>query len=253
MTAADPLVEYLLRLGDSCLVLGHRLSEWCGHAPVLEEDIALANVALDLIGQARFWLTLAGEVEGAGRDENRLAYLRDANAYRNVLLVEQKNGDFAVTMTRQFLFDAWHWLFLTGLQHSSDRRVADIALKAVKEVSYHLERSRDWVIRLGDGTEESHRRMRRAVDQLWPFTGELFAMDEVDRAMVERGIGVDLATLHQLWLDLVRTTFADANLPMPDPDAWMQQGGKRGRHTEHLGYLLAEMQFVQRAYPGSTW
>jgi ring-1,2-phenylacetyl-CoA epoxidase subunit PaaC len=253
MPAADPLFNWLLRQGDSCLVLGHRLSEWCGHAPVLEEDIALANVALDLIGQARFWLTLAGEVEGAGRDENQLAYLRDAHAYRNVLLVEQKNGDFGVTMTRQFLFDAWHWLLLGELHKSSDRRVADIAAKAVKEVAYHLERSRDWVVRLGDGTEDSHRRMRRAVDQLWPFTGELFEMDEVDRAMVERGIAVDLAGLRDRWLDLVRTTLDEATLAMPDPDAWMQRDGKRGRHTEHLGYLLAEMQFVQRAYPGATW
>ena len=253
MAADDPLVDWLLRQGDSCLVLGHRLSEWCGHAPVLEEDIALANVALDLIGQARFWLTLAGEVEGAGRDENQLAYLRDAHAYRNVLLVEQKNGDFAVTMTRQFLFDAWHWLVLTELQRSADPRVAEIAMKAVKEVAYHLERSRDWVIRLGDGTEESHRRMRKAVDQLWPFSGELFEMDEVDRAVIERGIGVDLEGLRGPWLELVRATFDEATLPMPDPDAWMQRGGKRGRHSEHLGYLLAEMQFVQRAYPGATW
>lgn len=253
MPAADPLFDWLLRQGDSCLVLGHRLSEWCGHAPVLEEDIALANVALDLIGQARFWLTLAGEVEGAGRDENQLAYLRDAHAYRNVLLVEQKNGDFAVTMTRQFLFDAWHWLLLGELQKSSDQRVADIAAKAVKEVAYHLERSRDWVVRLGDGTEDSHRRMHRAVDQLWPFTGELFEMDEVDRAMFERGIAVDLAGLLSPWLELVRATFDEATLPTPDPDAWMQKGGKRGRHSEHLGYLLAEMQFVQRAYPGATW
>ena len=253
MAADDPLVDWLLRQGDSCLVLGHRLSEWCGHAPVLEEDIALANVALDLIGQARFWLTLAGEVEGAGRDENQLAYLRDAHAYRNVLLVEQKNGDFAVTMTRQFLFDAWHWLVLTELQCSADPRVAEIAMKAVKEVAYHLERSRDWVIRLGDGTAESHRRMRKAVDQLWPFSGELFEMDEVDRAVIERGIGVDLEELRGPWLELVRTTFDEATLAMPNPDAWMQRGGKRGRHSEHLGYLLAEMQFVQRAYPGCTW
>jgi ring-1,2-phenylacetyl-CoA epoxidase subunit PaaC len=220
---------------------------------VLEEDIALANVALDLIGQARLWLSLAGEVEGRGRDENQLAYLRDAAAFRNVLLVEQRNGDFAVTMTRQFLFDAWHWPFLGALQRSSDRRLAEIAAKAIKEVAYHLERSRDWVVRLGDGTEESHRRMRRAVDQLWPYTGELFAMDAVDRALLEQGVAVDLAALRQPWLDLVGETFAEATLERPDPDAWMQEGGKRGRHSEHLGYILAEMQFVPRAYPGSTW
>jgi ring-1,2-phenylacetyl-CoA epoxidase subunit PaaC len=253
MAAADPLVEYLLRLGDSCLVLGHRLSEWCGHAPVLEEDIALANVALDLIGQARFWLTLAGEVEGQGRDADRLAFLRDAHAYRNHLLVEQKNGDFAVTMTRQFFFDAWHWLFLEQLQRSTDPRLAEIAAKAIKEVAYHVERSRDWIVRLGDGTEESHRRAQRAVDQLWPFTGELFEMDEVDRTLVERGVAVDLAALRPAWLELVGATLADATLAQPDPDAWMQKGGKRGGHSEHLGYLLAEMQFVQRAYPGAAW
>ena len=197
MAEVDPLVDYLLRQGDSCLVLGHRLSEWCGHAPVLEEDIALANVALDLIGQARFWLDLAGEVEGAGRDADKLAYLRDANAYRNHLLVEQKNGDFAVTMTRQFLFDASHYLFLTELQKSSGQRVVDIAMKAVKEVAYHHERSRDWVIRLGDGTEESHRRTRRAVELLWPFTGELFAMDEVEPGLAQgREVGADTSVDH---------------------------------------------------------
>jgi ring-1,2-phenylacetyl-CoA epoxidase subunit PaaC len=253
MEAGQPLFEYLLRLGDNCLVLGHRLSEWCGHAPVLEEDIALANVALDLIGQARFWLTLAGEVEGAGRDADRLAYFRDAGGYRNLLLVEQKNGDFAVTMTRQFFFDAWHYLFLGEQQRSRDPRLAEIAAKALKEVAYHLERSRDWIVRLGDGTEESHRRAQRAVDLLWPFTGEAFELDDVDRALLEPGIGVDVAALRQPWLGLVGATLDEATLARPDPDAWMQKGGKRGRHSEHLGYLLAEMQFVQRAYPGASW
>ena len=248
MAQAEPLFEYLLRLGDNCLVLGHRLSEWCGRAPALEEDIALANTALDLIGQARFWLTRAGEVEGQGRDADQLAYLRESRAFHNLLLVEQKNGDFAVTMTRQFFFDAWHWLLLDRLQHSDDTRIAEIAAKAIKEVTYHLGRSRDWIVRLGDGTEESHRRAQAAVDRLWVYTGELFEADEVDHA-----IGIDLTALRQPWLDLLGRTLAEATLDLPDPDAWMQKGGKCGLHTEQLGYLLAEMQSVYRAHPGATW
>jgi ring-1,2-phenylacetyl-CoA epoxidase subunit PaaC len=230
MAQAEPLFEYLLRLGDNCLVLGHRLSEWCGRAP------------------ARFWLTLAGEVEGQGRDADQLAYLRESRAFHNLLLVEQKNGDFAVTMTRQFFFDAWHWLLLDRLQHSDDTRIAEIAAKAIKEVTYHLGRSRDWIVRLGDGTEESHRRAQAAVDRLWVYTGELFEADEVDHA-----IGIDLTALRQPWLDLLGRTLAEATLDLPDPDAWMQKGGKCGLHTEQLGYLLAEMQSVHRAHPGATW
>jgi ring-1,2-phenylacetyl-CoA epoxidase subunit PaaC len=249
MAPADPPpFEHLLRLGDNCLVLGHRLSEWCGRGPALEEDIALANTALDLIGQARFWLDLAGEVEGRGRTADELAFLRESRAFRNLLLVEQKNGDFAVTMTRQFFFDAWHWLLLDRLQHSADPRIAEIAAKALKEVAYHLERSGDWIVRLGDGTEESHRRAQAAVDHLWVYTGELFETDEVDRAA-----GVDPTALRQPWLDLVGRTLAGATLEMPDPDAWMHKGGKRGLHTEELGYLLAVMQSVHRAHPGATW
>ena len=248
MAQDEALFEYLLRLGDNCLVLGHRLSEWCGRGPALEEDIALANTALDLIGQARFWLALAGEVEGQGRDADQLAYLRESRAFRNLLLVEQKNGDFAVTMARQFFFDAWHWLLLDKLQHSKDPRIAEIAAKAIKEVAYHLERSGDWIVRLGDGTEESHRRAQAAVDRLWVYTGEQFEADEVERA-----IGVDVAALRQPWLDMVGRILAEATLDLPDPDAWMQKGGKRGLHTEHLGYLLAEMQSVHRAHPGATW
>jgi ring-1,2-phenylacetyl-CoA epoxidase subunit PaaC len=253
MAAPDPLFEYLLQLGDNCLILGHRLSEWCGRGPVLEEDIALANVALDLIGQAKFWLNLAGEVEGAGRDADKLAYLRDARAFRNVLLVEQKNGDFAITMARQFFFDAWHYLLLRELHRCTETRIVEIADKAIKEVAYHLGRSRDWIIRLGDGTEESHRRVQNAANFLWVYTGELFETNEVDRALLEQGIAVDLATLRQPWLDLVGKTFEEATLVLPNPDAWMQRGGKRGIHSEHLGYLLAEMQFLQRAYPGAAW
>ena len=252
MTEPNPLFEYILRLGDNCLVLGHRVSEWCGHGPILEEDLALANVALDLIGQAKLWLTLAGEVEGSGRDADKLAYLRDAREFRNLLLVEQKNGDFAFTMMRQFLFDAWHYLLVCELHRSTDSRVAEIADKAVKEVAYHLERSGNWVVRLGDGTEESHRRTQEAINILWPYTGELFEMDQVDDAMLRPGISGDLAAMRQPWLDHVGATVKEATLELPKP-GWAQRGGKRGIHSEHLGHMLAEMQFLQRAYPGASW
>ncbi|MBV8552094.1 MAG: phenylacetate-CoA oxygenase subunit PaaC [Acidobacteriaceae bacterium] len=246
------LFEYLLRSGDNCLILSQRLSEWCGHGPVLEEDIALTNVALDLLGQARFWLSYAGEVEDAGRDEDKLAFLRDTRDFRNVLLVEQPSGDYAHTTARQFYFDAWHYLALGELSHSSDGRIAAIAEKARKEAAYHLERSVDWIIRLGDGTEESHHRMQCAADALWMYTGELFEMDEIDRAAEERGIGPNLTALRAPWRVQVERTFAEATLQVP-AGQWMQRGGKRGVHTEKLGYVLAEMQFLQRAYPGSQW
>ncbi len=252
MNAQDALVEYLLRLGDNALILGHRLSEWCGHSPALEEDLALSNVALDLSGQTQLWLNLAGEVEGKGRDADKLAYLRDARDFRNVLLVEQPNGDFAVTMARQFYFDAWHYLLLRELAGSKDRRIAGIAAKGLKEVTYHLERSRDWVLRLGDGTEESHRRMQTAIDDLWMYTGELFESDEIDQAMAGEGLAPDLATLHEPWLGLVRATAEEATLSLPQP-GWAQKGGKRGIHSEHLGYILTDLQFLQRAYPNATW
>jgi ring-1,2-phenylacetyl-CoA epoxidase subunit PaaC len=252
MNGQDALFEYLLRLGDNALILGHRLSEWCGHSPALEEDLALSNVALDLIGQTQLWLNLAGEVEGKGRDADKLAYLRDGRDFRNVLLVEQPNGDFAVTMARQFYFDAWHYLLLRELAGSKDSRIAEIAAKGLKEVTYHLERSRDWVLRLGDGTEESHRRMQTAIDDLWMYTGELFESDEIDQAMAGEGLGPDLSTLHEPWLDLVRATAEEATLSLPQP-GWAQKGGKRGIHSEHLGYILADLQFLQRAYPNATW
>jgi ring-1,2-phenylacetyl-CoA epoxidase subunit PaaC len=252
MNGQNALFEYLLRLGDNALILGHRLSEWCGHSPALEEDLALSNVALDLIGQTQLWLNLAGEVEGKGRDADKLAYLRDGRDFRNVLLVEQPNGDFAVTMARQFYFDAWHYLLLRELTGSKDSRIAEIAAKGLKEVTYHLERSRDWVLRLGDGTEESHRRMQSAIDDLWMYTGELFESDEIDQAMAREGLGPDLATLHEPWLGLVRATAEEATLSLPQP-GWAQKGGKRGIHSEHLGYILADLQFLQRAYPNATW
>jgi ring-1,2-phenylacetyl-CoA epoxidase subunit PaaC len=252
MAAPNVTFEYLLRLGDNSLVLGHRISEWVGHAPAIEEDLALGNVALDLIGQARMWLTLAGEVEGNGRDEDQLAYLRDAAAYRNLLLVEQPNGDFGKTIARQFYFDTWHHLLMHGLASSADARIAGIAAKALKEVNYHLRRSSDWVVRLGDGTEESHRRMQAGIDDLWFYTGEMLEADTVDIEMAAAGTGIDPSTLRPAWNAHVTETLAEATLQVPQP-GWAQQGGKRGIHTEHLGFLLAEMQFLQRAYPGATW
>lgn len=248
----DPLFEYLLRLGDNCLVLSHRLSEWVGHAPAIEEELALGNVALDLLGQAQMWLGLAAEVENKGRDADKLVYLRDAGGYRNVLLVEQPNGDFAHTMTRQFLFDAWHIGLLAALTKSKYDRIAEIAAKSQKEASYHLRRSRDWVITLGDGSEESHNRVTAAVANLWSYTGELFEMDNIDQLLLQQGIAPDLSTLRDPWRAQVASTFRDATLTVPQ-DGWAQRGGKHGVHSEHLGYLLADLQFLQRAYPNSNW
>ena len=249
-------LEYLLRLGDNDVVLAQRLGEWVGHGPVLEEDIALTNVGLDLLGQGRMWLTYAGEVEGRGRSEDDLAFLRDQHAYRNVQLVELPNGDFADTMARQFFFDHAHLLLLHGLTQSTDGRLAEIAAKAQKEVAYHVERSADWVIRLGDGTEESHARMQRALDRFWPYTGELFAADEVDVELAQRGVAPDPRALRDAWLGAIRAVVDEATLEMPSGE-WMQGsrrgGGKQGVHTEHLGHLLSEMQFLQRAYPGAHW
>ncbi|ETX29783.1 1,2-phenylacetyl-CoA epoxidase subunit PaaC [Roseivivax isoporae] len=247
------LFEGLCRLGDSTLVLGHRLSEWCGKGPALEEDIALANIALDLIGHTQMWLGLAAEVEEAGRSADDLAYLRDAMRFRNLLLVELPNGDMARTLMRQFLFDAWHHEMLERLTGSDSARVAEIAVKALKEVRYHLERSSDLVIRLGDGTAESHRRMAGALDMLWPYTGEMFAGDGTDAALAEAGIAPDPASLHEAWHGIVTEVLEEATLGVPEGRADVQKGGRQGRHTEHLGYLLAEMQFLQRAYPGAEW
>jgi len=250
---ADQKFEYLLRLADTAMVLSQRLSEWCGKGPALEEDMALTNVALDLIGQARFWYTYAGEIEGKGRDEDKLAYLRDAHDFRNLLLVEQPNGTYADTLARQFYFDVWHFLLLRELAASKDERIAGIAGKSIKEVAYHVRRSSDLIVRLGDGTEQSHRMMQQALDDLWMYTGEMFKADAVEQAMAEQGIGPDLASLRAPWLKHVSEVFEEATLKLPPVDAWMQKGGKQGVHTEHLGYLLAEMQFLQRAYPGASW
>jgi len=250
--APAPTFEFLLRMGDSALILAQRLSEWVGKGPVLEEDIAQTNVGLDLIGQARMWLSYAGEVEGAGRDEDALAFRRDQHEFRNALIVEQPNGDYADTIARQFLFDRWHLLALRALTASRDERVAAIAAKAAKEVAYHAERSSDWVIRLGDGTEHSHARMAGAIDALWMYTGELFLPDAVDEAMAKAGIGPDLAALAAPWRESVASVLAEATLALPSDD-FAQRGGRQGRHTEHLGHLLTEMQFLQRAYPDARW
>lgn len=248
----DALFEVLLRLGDSTLILGHRVSEWCGHSPALEEDIALANVALDLIGQTQMWLGLAGEIEGKGRSADDLAYLRDAWDFRNLLMVERPNGDFGHTLMRQFLFDAWHFELLKALQSSTDPRVAEIAAKAAKEVAYHLERSSDLVIRLGDGSDESHRRMQDALDALWAYTGEMFLADEKDVAVAGKGIAPNPRDLKDAWDATVRAVLTEATLAVPE-SSFAHKGGKRGVHTEHLGYILADMQFLQRAYPGASW
>jgi ring-1,2-phenylacetyl-CoA epoxidase subunit PaaC len=240
-------------MGDNTLVLGHRVSEWCGHAPVLEEDIALANTALDLIGQTQMWLALAGEVEGAGRSSDDLAFLRDVWDFRNLLLVEQPNGDYGQTMMRQFLFDSWHVAMLEALRSSSHETVAAIASKAVKEATYHAERSSDTVIALGDGTDESHRRMQAALDLLWPYVGEMFTADAVDDTMAEAGIAPDLAGLRPAFDARMATVLGEATLVIPE-GGFAHKGGKTGfRHSEHLGHMLTQMQWLQRAYPGATW
>ena len=247
-----PLVAYTLRLADSALILGHRLSEWCGHAPVLEEDLALANMALDLIGQARSLYAYAGETEGKGRDEDALAYLRDARDYHNLLLVEQPNGDFAVTIARQLLYAAFAHPFYDALSRSKDATLAAIAAKAVKEFAYHVRHCAEWMILLGDGTEESHRRAQAALNELWPFTGELFEVDQVERALIEIGIAVDPITLRARWELTIDEVLEEATLTRPR-DTFMQTGGRSGRHSEHLGFVLAQLQFLQRAYPGAKW
>jgi ring-1,2-phenylacetyl-CoA epoxidase subunit PaaC len=260
MIRDEALFEYLLRLGDTDVVLAQRLGEWIGHGPVLEEDIALANIGLDVLGQGRLWLGLAGEVEGAwkgaGRSEDQLAFLRDGGAFRNLQLVEMPNGDFAMTMARQFYFDHAHLLLLRALARSTDPRIAEIAAKAVKEVTYHAERSADWVIRLGDGTVESHARMQRALDALWPYTGEMFVTDAVDVALIDACIAADARTLREPWLAAIQPALDEATLALPAGE-WMQgsggRGGKQGVHTEHLGHLLTEMQYLQRTYPGAQW
>jgi ring-1,2-phenylacetyl-CoA epoxidase subunit PaaC len=250
--ARGDLFEYLLRLGDDRLVLGHRLSEWCGHAPILEEDIALANMALDLIGQANHLLKLAGEVEGAGRDQDALAYFREAIEFRNALIMELPRGDFAFTIARQFLVSLYSVLQMERLAASLHPQLAGIAAKAHKEARYHLRHSADWLLKLGDGTAESHQRLQRALEELWPYTGELFEADELELRLAESGVAVDPATLRERWLAEASRLIEVATLALP-AGTFMQSGGRRGRHTEHLGHMLAEMQIVARSFPGAQW
>lgn len=249
----ETLIPYLLLLGDSALVQGQRLCEWCGHAPAIEEELALMNVGLDLVGQARNWLEYAAELLDDGRDADALAFRRDERAYRNLLLVEQPNGDYAVTMTKQFLYDAWHLAVLQGLAGSSDERIAGIAAKALKEVTYHLRRSSEWVQRLGGGTAESRQRILAAIASLWRFTVELTAGSDNEVQLAKAGIAADPGAVGAAWLKQVSKTFASVELPLPKAASHFYLDGRKGLHTEHLGLLLAEMQFLPRAYPDATW
>jgi ring-1,2-phenylacetyl-CoA epoxidase subunit PaaC len=246
------LVPYLLRLGDDALVAAQRLAEWSVSAPEMEEDIALTNIALDQLGAARALLTYAGELEGAGRDEDDLAYLRTDREFTNCLLVELPNGDFAVTMAKLLLLAAYQRPLYGWLVGSADDRLAGIAAKARKESAYHLEHAALWTVRLGDGTEESHRRMQAAVDEVWPYTHELFAADDLVQRLDEAGLAVNPATLRDGWLTAVEKVLEEATLTRP-ADGWAPEGGRRGLHTEHLSYLLGEMQVLHRAHPGATW
>lgn len=250
--SAEARFRYVLRLADTSLVLGQRLGEWVGHAPALEEDLALANIALDLIGQARLLLAYASEIEGQGRDEDALAFLRDAPEFCNASLAEQPNGDFGVTIVRQFLIDAWQVELYEALAGSTDARLAGIAAKAVKETRYHLRFSAGWVVRLGDGTAESHARVQQGLETLWRFTEELLTPDALDEEMAAAGVGPSLDALRPRWEKRINEVLAEATLKRPAtaPYPWH---GKGGVHTEHLGHMLAEMQHLPRAFPGATW
>lgn len=252
MIADNAHFEYVIRLADDHLIIGQRLGEWCGSGPTLEEDLALTNIALDMIGQARSLYSHAAEIEGKDRDEDQLAFLRYERDYRNALIAEQPNGDFACTIARQFFIAAFMAPFWREMQGSADTTLAAIAAKALKEVTYHLRHTSEWVIRLGDGTEESRRRMIEALDDMAIYTGELFEMDAVVNAMVEQGIGVDAGDLKREWQETVDTVLSEALLVMPKVNH-MQTGGRRGVHTEHFGHILSELQYMQRAYPGMTW
>jgi ring-1,2-phenylacetyl-CoA epoxidase subunit PaaC len=251
--AAGPArFEYLLRLGDTSLVLAQRLGEWIGHAPAIEEDLGLANIALDLLGQARLLLSYAGELEGCGRNEDSLAYLRDVPEFRNLALAEQPNGDFGSTLVRQFLIDAYQRELYSALTQSTDERLAGIAAKALKETEYHWRFSSRWLVRLGDGTEESHRRVQEALTDLWPYTNEFFDADATDGEMERAGIAPSLVALESRWRPAVLAVVNEATLTVPKEHGKLT-AGKRGMHGEALGFLLADMQFMQRAYPGAEW
>jgi len=248
----ETLFQYLLRLGDDSLILGQRLSEWCGHGPILEEDIALTNISLDLIGQATSILKYASEIENKGRDEDKLAFMRFENEYLNTLLVEQPNGHFGDTILRQFFFDAFRKPLYERLTQSKDKQLSAIAEKSLKETRYHLKHSSEWVIRLGDGTEESHDKIQKSVENLMRYTSELFYEDKVDLDLQQKGLVCSLKDVKQEWDKTVRAVFHEATLKFPDNN-WSFDGGRQGRHSEHMGYILADMQYMQRAYPNMEW
>ena len=252
MTLQESKFEYLLRLGDSSLIIGHRLSEWCGHGPILEEDIALINIALDFVGNATSILGYAGQVEGKGRTEDDLAFMRGEREFRNLLITEQPNGDFANTIARQFLFDTYMFFLYEELKSSKDETIAAIAVKSHKEITYHLRHTSEWMLRLGDGTAESHERLQNGLNDLWMFTSEMFDMDEVDTLLMKEGIAPDLNKVKANWEKRVHEVLAEATLEIPTT-TFKQKGSKEGKHSEHLGFLLAEMQYVHRAYPGAKW
>ena len=252
-TTKKALFEYCLRLGDSSLIAGQRMAEWCGHGPILEEDIAMTNISLDLIGQSRSYYTYAAEIEGKGRTEDHIAYLRDAMEYRNVLLVEQPNGDFAVSMMKLFLFSSYLYLLYTELKVSKDTTLAAIAEKSLKEVIYHLRHSSQWIIRLGDGTPDSSQRIQTALHDLWMYAGDLFDMDAIDTQLIQAGITIDMTTIKPQWNKIISEILHKAKLTQPSPETWMARGSREGKHTEYLGYILAEMQALPREFPGATW
>jgi ring-1,2-phenylacetyl-CoA epoxidase subunit PaaC len=247
------LLDYLLRHADDRLILGHRLSECCGHAPMMEEDLALANIALDLIGQASFIYQLATETENKGHTEDDFAFLRDPSEFRNMQLVEQPNSDFAYTIVRQFLFDAYDVLFLEKLSLSAHNQRAGIGAKALKEANYHLRHTKQWMLRLGDGTDESSFRIQHAINELWGFSDELFIPDELDQIMVAQNIGVDMESLRSAWIEEVEQTLKEATLSKPGDEFYIASGSRSGYHTEHLSHMLAEMQVLQRTHPGAEW
>lgn len=247
------LFEYTLQLGDDFLILGQRLGEWCGHGPVLEEDIALSNLALDCFGTATHCLQLAGTIEHRGRNENSLAFLRNETEFRNCLLVEQPNGDFAQTIMRQFFFSGFYLPYFGRLATSPNRDLGAIAEKAVKEIAYHYRHAREWVLRLGDGTGESHVRAQQAADNLWEYTGELFEEDLIESRLLKKGIVPRRMDFKEEWLNSVGETFREATLVLPSSDCYMQTGGRRGQHTEYLGHLLSEMQILPRSHPNAQW
>lgn len=249
----EKIFEYLIRLADDRLILGHRLSEWCSHAAILEEDIALANISLDCIGQANFLYDAAAKVEGKNRTADDIVYFREVIEYKNLLLVEQPNVDFAQTIVRQFLYDSYGILLLDQLQKSKNETLAGIAQKAVKEIRYHFRHSSQWMLRLGDGTEESHRRTQNALSNLWKYTDEMFLSDEIEDEMTKQGIGILSSSLKDEWTKIVHEIITRATLTVPNSGPYIHKGGREGKHTEHLGHLLSEMQIVARSYPDITW